>query len=482
MAEQSDFKKLPSVNALLDSPGLSDEAERFRRDVLRGAVRRAISAARERIAASGKAPDDAWLVRKTRQYLDMLAAPALRPVINATGVVLHTNLGRAPLGAECVRDIADTCTGYTNLEFDLEQARRGSRMTHVREVLRILTAAEDVLVVNNNAASVLLALHALAKGAEVVISRGEMIEIGGSFRIPEILAAGGAHLVEVGTTNRTRLADYEAAITPDTRVLLTVHRSNFAIRGFTESPTIEELAELAHRHGLCLLYDLGSGLLEPSAEPANGEPDVRSAIEQGADVVAFSCDKLLGGPQAGVLAGRGEYISRMARSPLMRALRVGKLTIAALSAVCRRLLEHDGLTRTPVLAMLNADPEATRLRAQALVDRVEADGIRATVVESRAQCGGGSLPDVFFASFAVEVSGAEATPEAPGKTFAERMHEGLLRQDPPVLAVLREGRLFLDMLTVPESELPTLVKCLKTAAQNCGGDESPPGASSRSPS
>ncbi len=463
MAEQSEFKKLPSVNALLDDPELSGEAGRFRQDVLKVAVRRAISAARERVAAGGEAPDTAWLVRETRQYLDMLAAPALRPVINATGVVLHTNLGRAPLGTEAVRDIADTCVGYTNLEFDLERVRRGSRMTHVRELLRVLTTAQDVLVVNNNAASVLLALHALAKGGEVVISRGEMIEIGGSFRIPEILTTSGARLVEVGTTNKTRLSDYEAAITPDTRVLLTVHRSNFAIRGFTESPTIEELAELAHRHALCLLYDLGSGLLERSGGPAAGEPDVRTAIEQGADVVAFSCDKLLGGPQAGVLAGGSELISRMAHSPLMRALRVGKLTLAALSAVCRRLLEQDGLMRAPVFAMLHRPPEHTRQRAQALVDRVEPHGIRATVVESRAQCGGGSLPDVYFPSFAVEVLGAEAVPKSHGSTFAEQLHERLIRQNPPVLAVLREGRLFLDMLTVPESDLPTLAECLEGA-------------------
>jgi len=463
MAERSDFKKLPSVNVLLDALEQTGEATRFRRYVLKHAARRTVSAARERIVAGAPAPDAESLVRETRQYLEALASPPLRPVINATGVVLHTNLGRAPLGAETVRDIADTCTWYTNLEFDLEGARRGSRMAHVRELLRVLTTAEDVLVVNNNAASVLLALHALAEGGEVLISRGEMIEIGDSFRIPEIMAASGARVVEVGTTNRTRLSDYETAITPDTRVLLTAHRSNFVMRGFTESPALEELTELAHRRGLCLFYDLGSGLLERSDGPAAGEPDVRSSIEKGADVVAFSCDKLLGGPQAGVLAGRSEFIARMARSPLMRALRVGKLTIAGLLAVCSRLLERDGLAQTPVFAMLHANPENARRSARELADRIASDDIRATVVESRAQCGGGSLPDVFFPSYAVEVLGAGNASKPRGPTFAERLHERLLRQNPPVLAVLREGRLFLDMLTVSELEMPVLVECLGSA-------------------
>lgn len=466
MKRKVSFRRLPCVNEVLTAPGLVQTAARYDRRLVTHCVRLALVAARERLAAGDEAPvDTASLVSETLHQVEIIAGRRLRPVINATGVILHTNLGRAPLGAAAVAEVAAVCGGYSNLEFDLDRAERGSRMAHVREILKFLTSAEDVLVVNNNAAGILLALQALAKDREVVISRGELIEIGDSFRLPDIMAASGARMVEVGTTNRTRLADYAAAITPETRVLFKAHRSNFVIRGFTAEPTVAELAKLAHERGLHLVYDLGSGLLRQPKGMTLAEPDATTALGQGADVVAFSCDKLLGGPQAGVLAGSAELVSSMARSPLMRALRVGKLTLAALAPVCRGYLDGKGPVRSnPTLAMLGRAREEVRQSAVRAADCLAEAGIRTRVVESRGQCGGGSLPDVGIPSYAVEIVGhANGGSQRQTSALAERLFRRLLDGDRPVLAVLREGRLLLDILTVGDSDLAAMVAAVVAA-------------------
>ncbi len=399
--------------------------------------------------------------------LNSAGAGSLKPVINATGVILHTNLGRAPLGKAVTDEIAAIAAGYSNLEFDLAAAGRGKRSAHVREILTRLTGAADVLVVNNNAAGIFLALSTLAGGRDVVVSRGELIEIGGSFRIPEIMSASGARMVEVGATNSTRLADYEAAITDGTALLFKAHKSNYRIVGAGGEVAVRELADLAHARGLTMMYDIGSGLLrKPDALALPDEPDVAGAIADGADLVAFSCDKLMGGPQAGVLAGRAELIAQLTQTPLMRALRVGKLTLAALSAVCRQYLRTDDLLAgNPTFAMLSRSQAQLKLLASKLADELAARQVPARVVPSAGQCGGGTLPELRLKSVAVELLAPE---ELAGteSTFAERVFKRLLGADRPVLGVLREGRLLLDVLAVFDGDIPDIAAAVAAAAKS----------------
>jgi L-seryl-tRNA(Ser) seleniumtransferase len=341
---------------------------------------------------------------------------------------VHTNLGRAPLADEALARVLETARGYSNLEYDLTEGARGSRQDHVAGILRRLTGAEAALVVNNNAAAVMLALAALAEGREVLVSRGELIEIGDGFRIPDVLARSGARLVEVGTTNRTRAADYERAVGPDTAVLLRVHQSNFRVVGFTEQPRIEDLAGVARRHGLPLVDDLGSGVLSQLAD----EPSARDVLARGADLVCFSGDKLLGGPQAGIVVGRAELVEKLRRHPLQRALRADKLTLAALEGTL--LLSLDAPERIPVLRMLNEGAESVRARAVRL-----AAWVGGAVEETVARVGGGALPLAELPSYACAVEEELAAP--------------LRTTDPPVVGIVRDGRLLLDCRTLRDEEL-----------------------------
>ncbi|MHC4713005.1 MAG: L-seryl-tRNA(Sec) selenium transferase [Planctomycetota bacterium] len=466
MGRKGKLRELPSVSEILEHPEVAELLRTHARPVVRHAARRAISRARARVLRGAEAPGAADVAAEVVRALEDLCRPSLQPVINATGIALHTNLGRAPLGPAAIEETARIAGGYCNLEFDLAGARRGDRNAHVRAVLKVLTSAEDVLVVNNNAAGIILSLNTLARDREVVISRGELIEIGGSFRIPEIMAASGARMVEVGTTNRTHLSDYRAAITPETALIFKAHKSNYCIRGFTEEVPAKELAALAREHSLVMMYDVGSGLLRRiEGVDLGDEPDVEGALADGADIVAFSCDKLLGGPQAGVLAGRGELISRMARAPLMRAMRVGKLTLAALSAVCRQHLTGDGaLAANPTLAALTRTPKVLEHLAAKLVREFKRAGIAARRVESSGRCGGGALPDLEIKSAAVEVTPQKGIGDA-AETFAERLFRRLLDSDPPVLAVLREGRILFDMLTVLEGDIPLIARATSRALE-----------------
>jgi L-seryl-tRNA(Ser) seleniumtransferase len=409
---------------LRDLPSV-DELARGADDPLAvDAARMVLVRAREQIRA-GADPGD--LGERLREELAAARAPRLRRVLNATGVIVHTNLGRAPLAAGALEQVADAAAGYSNLEYDLEAGARGSRQTHVAELLGRLTGAEAALVVNNNAAAVLLALAALAEGREVLVSRGELIEIGDGFRIPDVLARSGARLREVGTTNRTRAGDYENAVGPETAVILRVHQSNFRVVGFTEQPRLEELAQLAESHRLVLVDDLGSGALVEIGD----EPTARASLAAGADLVCFSGDKLLGGPQAGIIVGRADLVEQLRRHPLQRALRADKLTLAALEGTLRLAVEAPD--EVPVLRMLREPAEAVRERAQRLADLVGGE-----VEETVARAGGGALPLAELPSYACAVD--------------ESLAEPLRAAEPPVIGIVRDGRLLLDCRTLTDRE------------------------------
>ncbi len=388
-----------------------------------GAARTVLERAREEIRA-GVDPGD--LRSRLEEELAAARRPALRRVLNATGVLVHTNLGRAPLAAGALARVNEAA-GYSNLEYDLSSGLRGSRQDHLAPLLRRLTGAEAAIVVNNNAAAILLALAALAEDREVVVSRGELIEIGDGFRIPDVLVRSGARLVEVGTTNRTRAADYERAIGPDTALLLRVHQSNFRVVGFAEQPTLTELAGIARRHDLPLVDDLGSGALVE----VEGEPTPAAALAAGADLVCFSGDKLLGGPQAGIVAGRADLVEKLRRHPLQRALRSDKLTLAALEGTLALYL--DRAEEVPVLRMLREPADAVRARAERL-----AGATGGAVEETVARVGGGALPLAELQSYACAVE--------EGLAAALRSH------DPPVIAVVRDGRTLLDCRTLTDAE------------------------------
>jgi L-seryl-tRNA(Ser) seleniumtransferase len=386
--------------------------------------------AREEIRAG---VDPGNLHARTHDELSAVRTPSLRRVLNATGVIVHTNLGRAPLAEEALAQVVDAARGYSNLELDLREGSRGSRQDHVTAILRRLTGAESAIVVNNNAGAMLLALAALAEGREVLVSRGELIEIGDGFRIPDVLAHSGARLVEVGSTNRTRARDYERAVRADTALILRVHQSNFRVVGFTELPRLEELAGVARRAGVPLLDDLGSGVLASnSLLQTDGEPSARESLAAGADLVCFSGDKLLGGPQAGIVVGSGELIERLRRHPLQRAMRADKLTLAALEGTLRLYL--DAPDRIPVLRMLHEDSAGVRARAERLASLVGG-----TVEETVGRVGGGALPLAELPSFACAIEESLAAP----------LREGA----PPVVGIVRDGKLLLDCRTLAETEI-----------------------------
>jgi L-seryl-tRNA(Ser) seleniumtransferase len=428
------LRDLPSVDELARDERLAEEPP----PLVVAAARGVLARAREEIAA-GHEPGD--LAERTLAELAAARAPALRRALNATGVIVHTNLGRAPLPEAALARALEVGRGYSNLEYDLTAGARGSRQDHVAAILRRLTGAEAALVVNNNAAAVMLALAALAEGREVLVSRGELIEIGDGFRIPDVLARSGARLHEVGTTNRTRAADYERAIGPETAVLLRVHQSNFRVVGFTEQPTVEQLAAVARRYELPLVDDLGSGVLVH----LEGEPSAKESLAAGADLVCFSGDKLLGGPQAGIVVGRADLVERLRRHPLQRALRADKLTLAALEGTLGLYLDPERAVReVPVLRMLNEPAETIRARAERLAAAVGGE-----VEETVARVGGGALPLAELPSVACAVE----------ESLAEPLRTG----EPPVVGVLRDGRLLLDCRTLTDAEAEEVAAAVAAA-------------------
>jgi L-seryl-tRNA(Ser) seleniumtransferase len=426
------LRDLPSVDELVRSEALAA----LPHSAAVAAARDALARAREEIAARHDPGD---LVARTLEIAARRGRPALTRVVNATGIVLHTNLGRAPLAPTAVARLGEVAGGYSNLEYDLRAGSRGSRHDHLAARLRDLTGAEDALVVNNNAAAVLLALSALAEGREVVVSRGELIEIGDGFRIPDVLARSGARLVEVGTTNKTRAADYEAAIGADTAAILRVHQSNFRVVGFTERPALEQVAQIAGRFGLPLVDDLGSGSLVSYAD----EPRVGESLAAGASLVTFSGDKLLGGPQAGIVCGRADLVCRLRRHPLQRALRPDKLTLAALEGTLLLYADPDRAEREiPALRMLREPLDAVRARAERLA--AATDG---AVVETVARPGGGALPLYDLPSAGVELE----------LELAARLRAA----EPPVVALVRGDRTLLDCRTIADDEVDLVAAAVR---------------------
>lgn len=448
-------RQLPSVDQLLRAEGARLLAERFGHAAVVEALREALEAARARAQAGEALPSPEDLLREAAARLERWGVPRPRPVINATGVILHTNLGRAPLSAAALEALR-AAAAYSDLEFDLERGERGERQAAVEPLLRRITGAEAALVVNNNAAAVLLALTVLAHGRGVLISRGQLIEIGGGFRIPEVMAQSGARLIEVGTTNRTHLSDYEAPLArgEDVALILHAHHSNFRMIGFVSEVPIADLAALGARYGIPVMDDLGSGaLLDTAAFGLAHEPMVQESLAAGAAVVCFSGDKLLGGPQAGILVGRRDLIDRMRRHPLMRALRPDKLTLAALSATLLHYWKGEAPRAVPVWRMIAAGPAELEARARSWAAALQAEGIPAAVCPARSTVGGGSLPGETLPSAALVLRPAD--PEA----FAARMR----RAQPPVVARIQEGAVWFDARTVLPEQEADLLKAIRQA-------------------
>ncbi len=478
--DDSALRHLPSVDALLRQPVIARLADEFPRSELLAAVRTVLEARRVQIR-SGHHPDADFrsLGLEVRAALIRRQRSNLRPVVNATGVVLHTGLGRAPLSREAADAVAEIASGYSNLEYDFDAGARGDRHAHVSDLLRELTGAEDALVVNNNAAATFLALHSLCAGRGVVVSRGELVEIGGSYRMPEIMAAAGCRMIEVGTTNRTRIADYERAVDATTAALIRVHTSNYRIVGFVEQTPLAELVALSRRLGLLVLDDLGSGLLfrlrtseadraaaghsdagGPAARGFESEPTVAESVAAGVDLTLFSGDKLLGGPQAGILVGRREAIARLRGNPMMRALRPDKLTLAAMEHTLRAYRDpQTAAERIPVLRMLLRDLRSLERDADLLAEeiRTAAPSADVQVCADESEAGGGSLPAVMLPTVVVSVSSPAIA--------AHHLAAALRERDRPVLCRVRAGRVLLDPRTMLEGDADYVAAAVRDVMQ-----------------
>ena len=450
------LRNIPKVDALCQLPAFAQEQG----VALTEAVRGVLDQLREEIR-SGKVqelPSLEQLGQRISATLHRQERPSLRPVINGTGVILHTNLGRACLSQQAAQAVAQVAKGYSTLEYNVEKGERGSRYSHVEKLLCKLTGAEAAMAVNNNAAAVLLVLSALTRGKEVLLSRGEMVEIGGSFRVPEVMEQGGAILKEVGTTNKTHLKDYANAITPETGALLKVHTSNYRIMGFTESVKASELVDLAHSHGLPVLEDMGSGaLLSLQQFGILDEPHVQQSVQAGIDVITFSGDKMLGGPQAGIIIGKKEYIDIIKKHPLTRAVRIDKMTLAALEVTLRAYAQERAQEEIPVVAMLSATRESLRPKADKLFQLFQGGKTyEVELVEEYGQVGGGSVPTQLLPSWAIAIE--------PKETSLQVLEERLRCQgDIPIVGRISKGRYLLDVRTLFEEDFPYLVESVHTA-------------------
>jgi L-seryl-tRNA(Ser) seleniumtransferase len=461
------LQTLPAVDELLHHPQIQSLLKKHGKPLVVEAIRKvlensrqAILTAKSELGLPSLPLEPAEWVRAAAEELAATLRPSLCPVINATGVVLHTNLGRAPLAAAALHHIVETAKGYSNLEFNLTTGDRGSRYEHVEEILCRLSGAESALVVNNNAAAVLLSLNTLAEGKEVIVSRGQLVEIGGSFRIPDVMKKSGARLVEVGTTNRTHLRDYEQAVTEKTALLLRVHTSNFRILGFTAEVSLRDLVALGHSKDLPVMDDLGSGcLVDLTSYGLDAEPTVQEAIQAGADVVTFSGDKLLGGPQAGIIVGKKRYLNPIKRNPLNRALRIDKLTLAGLESTLRFYLEGEkALNDVPAFRMLTASVAGLERRAKRFLKELGKEigpvcGL--SLKDESSQVGGGALP--------IQELPTKVLALAPEKMSAADLERRLRDSNPPVIVRIKENEVLLDLRTVAKEEEKVLIRILGNA-------------------
>ena len=437
-AKRSELRKLPSVDKLLGEPAVQNLDLAHGHSLVVGVVQDALARARELVSDGQPCPELATLSAQVEELVNRAVRPSLCPVINATGVIIHTNLGRSPLSQAALEAMRQT-SAYSNLEYDLDEGERGSRYVHAEALLCRLTGARAALVVNNDAAAVLLVLTAFARGREVVISRGQLVEIGGGFRIPEVLAQSGARLIEVGTTNRTYRRDYESAITPDTAMLLHVHSSNFRVTGFVHETPLSDLVEVAHARSLLAIDDLGSGALLDTAQfGLTHEPTTQEALASGADLVCISGDKLLGGPQAGIILGDERLVAELKKHPLTRALRVSKTVLAGLQATLLHYLQGQALRDVPVWQMMALQPVQIGVRAEALLTWLKARGVKAELVEGVSAVGGGTLPGETLPTRLVSIQTDSAS------QLAERLRRGAIA----VLSRIEDDRLMLDLRTV----------------------------------
>ncbi len=457
------FRQIPQVGELAASPALSPLRDGWSQTEIVGALRALLDSVRADLGSGGALPDFAsdGFVADVEAELQAKKRLNLRRVINGTGIIIHTNLGRAPLAPQAIEAMQDVAQGYANIEYDLEAGRRGSRYDHIRDLLCELTGAEDAVVVNNCAAAVTIAMATFARDREVVVSRGELVEIGGSFRVPDVISQNGARLREVGTTNKTHLADYERAIGGETAVLLRTHTSNYRLVGFTAKPSLNELANLAHANDLILVEDLGSGtLVDLAAHGIGDEPTVSHSIRSGVDLVTFSGDKLLGGPQCGVLVGKADLIAQVRKNPLLRAMRSDKLSLAALEATLRLYRPpHDPLNDVPVLRMLTASAEDLAENAGALVaDLGQVPGVSAQTLPIPSEAGGGSLPGVQLDSTGIALSVGDLT----GKALIARLRAN----EPAIIGRIVDDQAILDVRTLTPGDVDDIAAALMAISES----------------
>lgn len=455
MSQNDTFRKIPAVDKLLASAEVKVLIERTSENLVKFAIRKVIDDARLKMMSGIQIPSHQEILFNIETVVNSIFQPSLRSVFNGSGIILHTNLGRAPLGETLLSEVTGVLKGYNNLEFNLQKGSRGERNAHAAPIIRYLTGAEDVIVVNNNAAAVLFLLTAFGKRKEAIVSRGELIEIGGSFRIPDIMKASGSKMVEVGATNKTKVIDYENAISDKTAILFKAHRSNYVIKGFTEEVSMKELAELGHKHNVMSIYDIGSGLLRKvDSEALKNEPDVREAIDAGVDIVCFSGDKLLGAGQAGIIAGKKKYIDVLKKHPLLRAFRVCKTTLAILERACSYYLDDNKLFKNNILfATLNKKDFEIKQSAELLKKSLFEVGIESVISESEGQYGGGTLPDLKLKSYQVKIQHA--------KNSGKAIYNKLLTTTNPLLTNLKSGDVYVDMLCINDKDIPTIVSTIK---------------------
>jgi L-seryl-tRNA(Ser) seleniumtransferase len=460
MSNKASLKDLPSVDEVLKSQYAREWLGQYPRRYVLEAIRQTIDKRRKLLRKGAKAEVSIEsMTAEIDSTAKTLSSFSLKPVINATGIVVHTNLGRAVLSEKVLENVGKISSGYSNLEYDIAGGKRGKRYTHIKRLLREVTGAEDGIAVNNNAAAVLLCLNTLAKGKEVIVSRGELVEIGGSFRVPDVMASSGAVLREVGTTNKTHLHDYENALNENTALILKVHQSNYRITGFTSDVSIDDLVTLGRKFNIPVMYDLGSGCLidlKPYGIPQ--EPVVQEIVKSGIDIMTFSGDKLLGGPQAGIIIGRKDIIEVIQKNPLLRAVRIDKLTLSALEATFMEYIDLDRAKENiPTLRMLLEEPDEVKKRARKIAGLLVKDVKNAEikVTEDYTFAGGGALPEIALKTFVVSIKPKKLTPNR----LEERLREGT----PPVIARIKEDALIIDARTIKNEEIKTLAACLKAA-------------------
>lgn len=457
---QEELKNLPGVDKVLQLPEIKDLIEQYNLSLVTYVIRTVITNSRSQILQGKKAPQLNSLIGEIIKLCKKIADNSLKAVINASGIIIHTNLGRAPYGEKLLESTFNTLKGYNNLEFNLAKGSRGQRNDHASEILKYLTGAEDVVIVNNNAAAVMFILRSFARDKEAIVSRGELIEIGGSFRIPDIMAASDCKMIEVGATNKTKPQDYEKAINENTAMLFKAHQSNYVIKGFTQEVELEELVKIGKKHKIPVVYDIGSGLLRKVDEQAlKNEPDVKQALASGIDLICFSGDKLLGGPQAGIIAGKKKYIDILKKEPMMRALRVGKTTLAILETACSYYLSDKDLFENNILFKTLSKPKNEILNtAELLKTALENVDIRSDIVDSKGKYGGGTLPDLELESFSVRL-----LPKNADNKLAKKLYHQLLEQEDPILSNLKSGAIYFDVLTLENKEIDNIANSIKTA-------------------